>query len=65
MKANLYWTIQHLKRGMHDIRFAAKCWWLSQQIEFLTWRIQVDLRFSVPAPAVLKHGDRSRRFNSR
>ncbi len=42
MKAKIFWTIQHLKRSARDLRFTAKCWWLSQHVDFLEWRWRVD-----------------------
>jgi hypothetical protein len=38
MKTTIYWTMQHSRRAMHEFRFRATCWWLSQQVEFLDWR---------------------------
>ena len=53
MKTTIYWTIEHLKRGAHDLRFNATCWWLSQQVEFLEWRLRLEsmLPQSEPIPA--------------
>lgn len=55
MKARLYWTIQHMNRGIHDLRFAASCWWLSQRVDFLEWRWRLDALMpqpqTIPAPA--------------
>lgn len=41
MKTTLYWTMQHTRRALHEFRFRATCWWLSQQVEFLGWRLRL------------------------
>ena len=60
MKAKLYWTIQHLKGSIHDLRFAATCWWLSQQVDFLEWRWQFNALMPqaqpIPAPIQSRQG---------
>lgn len=50
MKARLYWTIQHTKRGVQDLRFHVKCWWLSQHVDFLEWRWRIDRLMVQPQP---------------
>ena len=40
MKTTIYWTMQHSRRAAHEFRFRATCWWLSQQVEFLEWRLR-------------------------
>jgi hypothetical protein len=40
MKPTIYWTMQHSRRALHELRFRATCWWLSQQVEFLDWRLR-------------------------
>lgn len=42
MKTTIYWAIQHSRRAVHDLRFRATCWWLSQQVEFLEWRLRLE-----------------------
>lgn len=42
MKTTIYWTMQHRRRAAHETRFRAKCWWLSQHVEFLKWRLRLD-----------------------
>jgi hypothetical protein len=42
MKTRIYWTMQHSHRAVHEFRFRATCWWLSQQVEFLEWRLRLD-----------------------
>jgi len=42
MKSAIYWTIQHSRHAAHELRFRATCWWLSQQVEFLEWRLRLD-----------------------
>ena len=41
MKTTIYWTMQHSRRAAHELRFRATCWWLSQQVEFLEWRLRL------------------------
>jgi hypothetical protein len=75
MKAKIYWTAQHMTRGIHDLRFAATCWWLSQRVDFLQWRWRLDGLMPqlqpVPAPVRVEQGNRyamrslSRRGRSR
>ena len=42
MKTTIYWTVQHIRRAALDLHFQATCWWLSQQVEFLGWRLRLD-----------------------
>ena len=42
MKTTIYWTMQHSRRAVHEFRFRATCWWLSQQVEFLEWRLLLE-----------------------
>ena len=42
MKTTIYWTMQHSRCAMHEFRFRATCWWLSQQVEFLEWRLRLE-----------------------
>ena len=42
MKTTIYWTMQHSRRAVHEFRFRATCWWLSQQVEFLEWRLRLN-----------------------
>ena len=60
MKTTIYWTTQHSRRIVHDVRFRATCWWLRQQVEFLDWRMRLDalspLPHSEPAPHVTEPG---------
>ena len=42
MKTTIYWTIQHSRHAAHELRFRATCWWLSQQVEFLEWRLRLE-----------------------
>ena len=50
MKTTIYWTMQHSLRALHEYRFRATCWWLSQQVEFLEWRLKLDAAIP-PAPS--------------
>jgi hypothetical protein len=62
MKARLYWTTQRLTRGIHDLCFAATCWWLLRQVDFLQWRCRLDGLMPqlqpVPAPVRVEQGSR-------
>ncbi len=42
MKTTIYWTMQHSRRAVHDFRFRATCWWLSQRVEFLERRLRLN-----------------------
>jgi hypothetical protein len=42
MKTTIYWTIQHSRRALHEFCFRATCWWLSQQVECLEWRLKLE-----------------------
>ena len=54
MKTTLYWTVQHSRRTVHEFRFRATCWWLSQHVGFLEWRLRLEALMpsvqSDPAP---------------
>jgi len=50
VETKLFWTIQHLKQKAQDLRFTAKCWWLSQHIDFFVWRMAVNL--PLPQPVI-------------
>ena len=60
MKTTIYWAIQHSRRTLHEFRFRAICWWLSQQVEFLEWRLRLDTLMppaqSNPMPASVERG---------
>jgi hypothetical protein len=62
MKTTFYWTIQHLKQGARNLRFTARCWWLSQQIDFCEWRMTVNVMrsqpFGQPMPEAAPQGGR-------
>jgi len=53
MNAHIFWFGQHLKQAARDTKFAAKCWWLSQRVDFLEWRWQIDGRLSQPQSAAV------------
>lgn len=42
MKTTIYWAMHHSRRALHEFRFRATCWWLSQQVEFLEWRMRQE-----------------------
>jgi hypothetical protein len=53
MKMTIYWTKQHSRRAVHEFRFRAACCWLSQEVEFLGWRLQLEVLMpSVPSDPV-------------
>ena len=62
MKSNIYWIVRHAQRGVHDLRFAVKCWWLSHHIDFVEWRMTVTATLpqsiTRPVPATIQHGGR-------
>lgn len=60
MKTQLYWTIQHLRREMHDLRFAAACWWLSQRVDFLEWCWHLEALMPQLIPVSVRTQQRSR-----
>lgn len=53
MKSRVFWIIQHLKGFAQDLRFTAKCWWLSQHVDFLEWRWRVDGLLPSSRPAMV------------
>ena len=61
MKTTIYWTIQHSRRAVHELHFRATCWWLSQQVEFLEWRLRLEVLTppvqSNPVPASVGQGE--------
>ena len=53
MKTTIYWTMQHSRCAVHEFRFRAACCWLSQEVEFLGWRLRLEtLMPSVPSDPV-------------
>jgi hypothetical protein len=60
MKTTIYWAMQHGRRAVHEFRFRATCWWLSQQVEFLEWRMQrealIPTAKSKPVPTAIGQG---------
>ena len=52
MRTMIYWTIQHTRTATREMRFRARCWWFSQQVEFLGWR----LRLECVMPSMERHG---------
>lgn len=43
MKTTIYWAIQHSRCAAHEFRFRITYWWLSQQVEFLEWRMRWEI----------------------
>ena len=60
MKTTIYWTVEHSRHAIHEFRFRATCWWLSQQVEFLEWRLRQEGLMppaqSNPAPTSIGQG---------
>jgi len=60
MKTTIYWTIQHSRLAVHEFRLRATCWWLSQQVEFLEWRMRQEALIptakSKPVPTAVGQG---------
>lgn len=40
MKTTIYWVMRYGCCAARDLRFRITCWWLSQQVEFLEWRLR-------------------------
>jgi hypothetical protein len=52
MNATIYWTTQRMQRRAQEFRWAAKIWWLNQQVEFVGWRYRLEAFLpSTPTPA--------------
>jgi hypothetical protein len=60
MKTTIYWTVQHSRRVVYEFHFRATCWWLSQQVEFLEWRMRQEALIptakSKPVPTAVGQG---------
>jgi hypothetical protein len=42
MKTTIYWVMQHSRQAVHEFRLRTTYWWLSQQVEFLEWRMRQE-----------------------
>jgi len=42
MGTRIYWMMHHNRRAWHELYFRITCWWLSQQVEFLEWRLRIE-----------------------
>ena len=61
MNATVYWTTQRMRRRAQEFRWAARLWWLNQQVEFAGWRYRVEaLLPSTAAPRVIRRSSRTR-----
>ena len=62
MRTTIYWAIQHIRRTAYELRFRAACWWLTQHVEFLGWRLRLETLMSPaqsdPIPASAGQGGR-------
>jgi hypothetical protein len=60
MKTIIYWTIQHSRQAVHEFRLRTSYWWLSQQVEFLEWRMRWEVLVlpaeSNPVPMPVRQG---------
>jgi hypothetical protein len=54
MNTRMYWGVQHVCQSMREIRFSFNCWWLSQRVEFLEWRLAFDVVSPQPQPVHVK-----------
>ena len=43
MTTTMYWTLEHIRQASREMGFRASCWWLSQQVECLHWRLYLEL----------------------
>ena len=50
MKTTIYWTMQHSRRALHELRLRLTYWWLTQRVEFLEWRLKLEAEMP-PAPS--------------
>lgn len=54
MQTTIYWAMQHGRYAVNEFRFRVTCWWLTQQVEFLEWRLGWEAIMppseSLPAP---------------
>jgi len=61
MKTTIYWAMQHSRCAVHEFRFRTTCWWLSQQVEFLEWRMRREALMptaeSNPVPTLVGQGE--------
>jgi hypothetical protein len=55
MKMTIYWTKQHSRRDVHEFRFRAACCWLSQEVEFLGWRLRLETLCPPCHPILCRH----------
>jgi hypothetical protein len=46
----MYWASQHVYRAMRETHLTFNCWWLSQQVEYLEWRLGFDVLASQSQP---------------
>ena len=42
MATRIYWMMHHSRCAWHELSFRITCWWLSQQVEFLEWRLRIE-----------------------
>ncbi|ALA60409.1 hypothetical protein [Nitrospira moscoviensis] len=51
MKTQLHWAIHHAGQAIRAFRFRAAWWWLSQRVEFATWRVRLEETVPAAGPA--------------
>jgi hypothetical protein len=63
MKTTIYWAMQHSRQVVHEFRLRATYWWLSQQVEFLEWRMRRKALIlnakSKPVPTAVGQGSQN------
>lgn len=42
MRTAIYWTARHCRGAVRQRQFCLRCWWLSQQVDFLDWRLRLE-----------------------
>jgi hypothetical protein len=53
MNTRIFWAMQHVCRAIREARLSFNCWWLSQRVEFLEWRLAFDVLAPQPQPVQL------------
>jgi hypothetical protein len=60
MKTTIYWVMRHGCCAARDFRLRITYWWLSQQVEFLEWRMRreglMSSTESNPVPTSVEQG---------
>jgi hypothetical protein len=60
MNALIYRTRKYIQDGARELRWAARLWWFTQEIEFLEWRWRLEGRLpettSPATPSLTQQG---------